>query len=85
MKNVFVKAAALVVLCAGFLTSCGGDDDNGPTSTFVVDPENFQGIIGDGEVVLQSNVVYNLEGPLVVGDGATLTIPAGTVIEATGG
>lgn len=85
MKNVFVKAAALVVLCAGFLTSCGDDDDNGPRSTFVVDPENFQGIIGDGEVVLQSNVVYQLEGPLVVGGGATLTIPAGTVIEATGG
>jgi len=34
---------------------------------------------------LNANTVYNLTGALVVRDGATLTIPAGTEIHATGG
>ncbi|OYQ43794.1 hypothetical protein [Flavobacterium aurantiibacter] len=85
MKNVFLKSALALAVFAGLFTSCSSDDNNGPTSTFVVTPEDFRGNINDGEVVLNANTVYTLTGPLVVNDGATLTIPAGTVIEATGG
>jgi hypothetical protein len=53
-------------------------------TTFELDPLNFEGTIADGEVVLNSGMVYKLTGALIVADGATLTIPAGTRIEATG-
>ena len=61
-------------------------DNNNPSSTFELDANDFQGTIANGEeVVLDANTVYKLTGALIVGDQATLTIPAGTVIEAIGG
>jgi hypothetical protein len=55
-------------------------------TTFELDANDFQGTIANGEVVvLNANTVYKLTGALIVGDQATLTIPAGTVIEAIGG
>jgi hypothetical protein len=54
-------------------------------TTFELDPLNFEGTIADGEVVLNSGTVYKLTGALIVADGATLTIPAGTRIEGVGG
>lgn len=83
MKTTFRKLLALAIVAAAF-TGCS-DDDNGPSSSFVVDPNNFQGTIADGEVTLNANTVYQLTGKLQVNDGATLTIPAGTVIEGVGG
>lgn len=84
MKTIFRNVVAVAVLSAAF-TSCSSDDDKGPSSSFVVDPANFKGTITDGEVELDPDVEYNLTGKLQVSSGATLTIPAGTVIKASGG
>lgn len=84
MKTIFRNLFAVAALAAAF-TSCSSDDDNGPSSSFEVDPANFKGTIADGEVELDSDVEYNLTGKLIIANGATLTIPAGTVIKASGG
>ncbi|UMY66678.1 MULTISPECIES: hypothetical protein [unclassified Flavobacterium] len=84
MKTILRNVLAIAVLSAAF-TSCSSDSDNGPSSSFVVDPLNFKGTITDGEVELDPDVEYNLTGKLQVATGATLTIPAGTVIKASGG
>ncbi len=83
MKNSIVKLFGILAIASSMFMSCA-DDENGPSSTFVVDANNLQGMINDGEVVLNSNTVYKLTGRLQVNDGAILTIPAGTRIEATG-
>ena len=85
MKKSIVKLLGILTIAGGLFTSCSSSSDNGPSSTFVVDADDFKGTINDGEVVLNSGTVYNLTGAIKVADGATLTIPAGTVIEATGG
>ena len=56
--------------------------NGGNTST--IDPNDFQGNIFTN-VSLQANTIYKLTGPLTIQEGASLTIPAGTRIEATGG
>lgn len=88
MKKSIVKLFGIIALSTSLLTSCSSDNNNDskkPSSTFVVNANDFKGIISDGEVVLDANTVYNLTGKLQVNDGATLTIPAGTVIQGTGG
>ena len=85
MKNSIVKLFGLLAITGSLFTACSSDDDNKPTSTFVVNPADFRGTIADGEVVLDGNTTYTLTGAIIVADGATLTIPAGTVIRATGG
>jgi hypothetical protein len=86
MKNSIVKLFCFLAIAGSLFTGCSTDNNNNtPTSTFVVNPADFKGTITDGEVVLDANTDYNLTGALVVGNGATLTIPAGTLIEATGG
>lgn len=85
MKKI-AKIFGLLTMSALVLTSCSDDDDdNGPSSSFELNPAAFQGNINDGTVSLDADVVYKLTGPLIVKDGATLSIPAGTRIEATGG
>lgn len=85
MKKSIIKFFGLLAITAGFVTGCSSDDDNAPSSTFVVDANDFKGTINDGEVVLNASTVYKLTGKLQVNDGATLTIPAGTKIEGVGG
>ncbi len=85
MKKSILKVLGIFALTASLLTGCSSSDDNGPSSTFEVNPDDFKGTIADGEVVLNANTIYNLTGALVIADGATLTIPAGTEIHATGG
>ncbi len=90
MKTRITKAFMLLAIAAGSLTSCGSDDPVNPpvvilpTSSFVANPANFQGIINDGIVTLDAGTVYRLTGKIQINDGATLTIPAGTVIEGVG-
>lgn len=82
------KLIGVLAIAAGLFTSCSDDDtveNTGPTSTFVLDATNFKGDINDGEVVLDASKIYKLTGRLLVKSGATLTIPAGTRIEGTGG
>ena len=82
------KLIGVLAISAGFFASCSSDDsveNTGPTSSFVLNADNFQGSINDGEVVLDPSKTYELTGKLQVNAGATLTIPAGTRIEGTGG
>ena len=65
----FLKVLSVALFSAAILTSCSSDDGGKkeePTSTFVLDANNFKGTIGDGEVVLESGQVYKLTGKLVV-------------------
>ncbi|WP_116790520.1 hypothetical protein [Flavobacterium psychrotrophum] len=84
MKTTLRKFMSLAIIAA-VAASCGDDDNNKPSSSFVANPAAFQGEINDGEVTLDGNTTYHLTGRIVVKDGATLTIPAGTVIEGVGG
>lgn len=85
MKKI-VKLFGLVAMTITLATSCSKDDSpSTPSSTFVPNPAAFQGNINDGVVSLDASLVYNLTGPLTINDGATLTIPAGTKIQGTGG
>lgn len=85
MKKI-VKLFGLVAMTITLATSCSKDDST-PTasSTFVANPVAFQGNINDGVVTLDASITYNLTGPLTINDGATLTIPAGTKIQGSGG
>ena len=86
MKKSFAKLLGVFILTAGLLTSCSSsDDDNSSPAGFVADPANFQGTITSGITILSASNVYKLTGKLQINDGAVLTIPAGTRIEATGG
>ncbi|OCB77392.1 hypothetical protein [Flavobacterium crassostreae] len=78
--------AMLTVVTIAF-TSCTKDDNVDPivpSSTFVLKVDDLKGSISDGTVTLDASKVYKLTGGLYVKKGATLTIPAGTRIEATG-
>ncbi|KIX21036.1 hypothetical protein SY27_09680 [Flavobacterium sp. 316] len=82
MKKLLLSTLAITAL---LMTSCSRDDDsNETTQTF--DPSNFKGVLTAGQsLTLDPAVTYKLTGSLVVKADATLTIPAGTRIEATGG
>ena len=86
MKNrVLTLFAVASISFAAFTVSCSGDDDNKnttPPSSFVVDRNNLQGEITDGEAILESGT-YKLTGSLIVGPNAKLTIRPGVIIEAT--
>lgn len=86
MKKLSVKLFSLLIVAAGFMTSCSNDSETEtPTSSFVANADNFQGTITDGEVILDASKTYKLTGKIQVNAGATLTIPAGTVIQGTSG
>jgi hypothetical protein len=86
MKKSIVNLIGILAISASLFTSCSSsDDDKKPSSSFVVDANNFKGTITDGEVVLTAGTTYKLTGAIKVENGATLTIPAGTTIEGTGG
>ncbi len=79
MKRLaFLMLFAFAVI--GF-NSCNNDDDN---SGFELNSEDLKGTIESGKTVtLDASVTYKLTGALIVESGATLTVPAGTRIEAT--
>jgi hypothetical protein len=85
MKNSIVKLFGLLAITSSIFTACSSSDDAKSNSTFVVNPADFKGNINDGEVILNGNTVYNLTGALVIKDGASLTIPAGTKIQSNAG
>ena len=87
MKKLSVKLLSLLVVTASVMTSCTSNDPvaDSSTSTFVANAADFKGTITDGEVILDASKVYKLTGKIQVNNNATLTIPAGTVIEGTGG
>ncbi|RKS95100.1 hypothetical protein BC952_0748 [Flavobacterium limicola] len=89
MKKSTLKLFGILTLAVGLITSCSSDDNptpsTPPSSTFTADANNFQGTINDGEVTLDGTKTYKLTGKIQVNNGATLTIPAGTVIQGTAG
>ena len=85
MKKSIVKFFGILAVTTGLFTSCTSSDDSSPSSSFVVNANDFKGTITDGEVILNATTVYKLTGKIQVNSGATLTIPAGTVIEGIGG
>lgn len=85
MKKSIVKFIGILAVTTGLFTSCTSSDDSSSSSSFVVNANDFKGTITDGEVVLNASTVYKLTGKIQVNSGATLTIPAGTVIEGVGG
>jgi hypothetical protein len=90
-KSVFkilnLVAFSIVTLA---LTNCGSDEPDiiisQPTSPVI---ENLQSGIMNGNLeesfTLNSNTIYNLNASFIVESGATLTIPAGTRIQAANG
>lgn len=86
MKTKFLQLIGILTVSAAVVSSCSTTEENEkPSSNFVVDANNFQGNINEGEVTLDASKTYKLTGKLQVNSGATLNIPAGTKIEGTGG
>lgn len=87
MKKTFLRAALFFSLAATFSStaiSCSDSDDDAVDNS--LDPNNFQGRIASGTTVtLDPAKVYNLTGRLLVENGATLIIPAGTRVTASEG
>lgn len=87
MKKFFLSVFALSALA---ITSCSDDDDNNNGgnngSEVTIDPANFTVTLQEGqEAELDASQTYKLTGPVIVENGASLTIPAGTTISASGG
>lgn len=82
MKNLLLFFLSISALLA---TSCNKEDDEPVNPNAVtIDPNNFKGTLESGkEATLDPAKTYYLTGSFVVKGGATLTIPAGTVIKAT--
>ena len=79
MKNSILKFFGILTIATSLLVGCSSsDDDNAPSSSFVVDANDFKGMINDGEVILDASTVYKLTGRLQVNAGAVLTICSST-------
>ncbi len=90
MKNLFVKLYSITAVFAAItLTSCDSEDPDPIVggSTEVV--ANLEAGILNGtlteDYTLTATTSYNLTGQFIIGDGATLNIPAGTKILADNG
>ncbi len=83
MKKFFLSIMSIALL--GFATSCG-NDDNGPITTDDDGPINnvLSGNITE-DFTLTNDVIWELEGRVIVTNGATLTIQEGTIIKAYAG
>lgn len=79
MKKLILSMMAIMALT---FTGCSDDDDT-QDNAFVVDQNNFVGEIPFGDNIVLEAKKYKLTGALIVKEGATLTIPAGAVIEAS--
>lgn len=82
ISTIFGLAALSLATITTSCSSDNNDDSNEPDSSFVVNRENLQGDINDGEVILESGT-YKLTGKLVVKNTAKLTIKPGVIIEAS--
>lgn len=82
MKKTLFAMAALVGLT---VSSCSSDDNNNDNnnSSFVLVVDDLKGDITDGTVTLDASQTYTLTGALVVKEGATLVVPAGTTIKSS--
>jgi hypothetical protein len=79
MKRIIFGISLMTILFIG----CDDDDDDLTTETTVLGSSLSGDIEGDYE--LSSDTTYTLTGTLSIKDGGSLTIPAGTTIEAESG
>ena len=92
MKKSVFKILNIVAFCFVTLTftNCGSEEPGiiiGGTDSLVIESLK-SGIMNgnlDEDFTLNSNQIYNLNGSFIVESGATLTIPAGTRIQALNG
>jgi hypothetical protein len=92
MKKSVFKILNIATVCLAILTftNCGSDEPDiiiGDTESLVIESLK-SGIMNgnlDEDFTLNSNQIYNLNGSFIVESGATLTIPAGTRIQALNG
>lgn len=82
-SNLILMFAILLGLSVSFV-SCSSDEDVAPVVNPITDPTNIAGDYTQN-VTLDATVTYGLDGAMVIKDGASLTIPAGTKIIAKGG
>jgi len=89
MKKTILKAALFFSLAAAFSStaiSCSNSDDDSSESISTIDPSNFKGNIAAGTTVtLDASKVYTITGKVLVENGASLIIPAGTRITVAEG
>ncbi len=87
MKKMGIKILGVVLFTTVVLTSCKDDDPVPEPLPEVI--ENLKNGIMLGELTedytLDATLNYQLKGSLIIPDGITLTIPAGTVITADNG
>lgn len=78
----FSPVAALILTMT--FVACSSDDDEGET---IDTPPTASELVGSitGNKTLDPSITYTITGPVIVEDGAELTIPAGTRIEARKG
>ncbi|MDL2319522.1 hypothetical protein LJC45_00110 [Alistipes sp. OttesenSCG-928-B03] len=80
-NNFFAVSAAVALLMTG-MVACDDDNNNGTTPP--PSETELSGTISDIKK-LDANTTYSLAGPVIVEEGGTLDIPAGTVIKAKKG
>ena len=85
MKKSITKLVGILTFAGILFASCTLEDNNPSSSTFALNALDFQGQINDGEVILDAGTVYHLTGKIQINDGASLIIPAGTIIKGVGG
>ena len=86
MRKFFMSALAMFAMMGAMsLTSCSDDDDNNGGGDVEPGTSVELGGIVEGTMTLDASKEYHLTGTLVVPDGATLEIPAGTTIKAAQG
>lgn len=87
MKTITMKKTifAMTAILGLAITGCSSDNPtpDQPASSFVLTVDNLQGDINDGTVTLDATQTYTLTGGLIVKSGATLVIPAGTIIKSS--
>ena len=92
MKKSVFKILSIVTFCFVTLTlsNCGSEEPDiiiEPTGSAVIENLN-SGIMNgnlDEDFTLNPSQIYNLNGSFIIEAGATLTIPAGTRIQAFNG
>jgi len=83
MKKLFLRFMVSMAILTPFVLASCSDDNDEPTVPPVTESE-LSGSIKTSKT-LDANITYTITGPVIVEDGATLTIPAGTVIKAEKG
>ncbi|MFI3292021.1 MAG: hypothetical protein SNG27_03675 [Rikenellaceae bacterium] len=86
MKKTFLKLAsyaAMIAVAALSFTACSDEESTSNDFSFAeVDGEYHMAGYISGDVTLDASATYRVTGPVVVMNGASLTVPAGMTIKA---